>query len=77
MPMESSEVKELIKSAIPDAEVTIKDLTGDGNHYSAHVISSAFKNKSRVLQHQLVYSAFNGRMGNALHAFALTTATKD
>ncbi|MEM7751223.1 MAG: BolA family transcriptional regulator [Pseudomonadota bacterium] len=77
MPMEAGEIEKLIKESMPDAEVTIKDLAGDGDHYSAHVVSSAFKGKSRVQQHQLVYQALGGRMGDVLHALALTTAAKD
>ncbi|MEM8974320.1 MAG: BolA family transcriptional regulator [Pseudomonadota bacterium] len=77
MPMEAGEIEKLIKESMPDAEVTIKDLAGDGDHYSAHVVSSAFKGKSRVQQHQLVYQALGGRMGDGLHALALTTAAKD
>ena len=77
MPMEAGEIEKLIKEAMPDAEVTIKDLAGDGDHYSAHVVSSTFQGKSRVQQHQLVYQALGGRMGDVLHALALTTAAKD
>jgi stress-induced morphogen len=67
----------LIKSSIPDAQVTIRDLAGDGDHYSATVISASFKGKSRVQQHQLVYSALQGRMGGLLHALALQTGIPD
>ena len=77
MPMDASEIEKLIKDAIPDAEITIKDLAGDGDHYAAHVVSSAFKGKTRVQQHQLVYQALGGRMGDVLHALALTTTAKD
>ena len=77
MPMEAGEIEKLIKEAMPDAEVTIKDLAGDGDHYSAHVVSSVFQGKSRVQQHQLVYQALGGRIGDVLHALALTTAAKD
>ena len=77
MPMEAGEIEKLIKEAMPDAEVTIKDLAGDGDHYSAHAVSSEFNGKSRVQQHQLVYQALGGRMGDVLHALALTTAAKD
>ncbi len=73
MPMEPREIESMIKAAIPDAAVEIKDLAGDGDHYAATVISPAFKGKSRVQQHQLVYSALQGRMGGVLHALALTT----
>ncbi len=77
MPMDAGEIEKLIKAALPDADITIKDLAGDGDHYAAHVISRAFKGKSRVQQHQLVYQALGGRMGGVLHALALTTAVKD
>ena len=64
----------LIKEGIPDAEVRIEDLRGDGDHYAAYVVSAAFAGKSRVQQHQMVYQALQGRMGNELHALALQTA---
>ncbi len=73
MAMDASEIERLIKAAIPDAEVTIEDLAGDGNHYAAHVVSSTFKGRTRVQQHQMVYDALKGRMGEALHALALQT----
>jgi stress-induced morphogen len=73
MPMDAREIEGMIKAAIPDAAVEIKDLAGDGDHYAATVISAAFRGKSRVQQHQMVYSALQGRMGGALHALALTT----
>ena len=63
----------LILAGLPDAEVTIEDLAGDGNHYRAHVVAPAFRGKSRVQQHQMVYKALQGRMGNELHALALQT----
>ena len=59
---------------MPDAEVTIKDLAGDGDHYAASIVSEAFRGKSRVQQHQMVYQALQGQMGDVLHALALTTA---
>ena len=77
MPMDPGEIENLIKEAIPDAEVTITDLVGDRDHYAATVTSSAFKGKSRVQQHQLVYQALGGRMGDVLHALSLTTTAKD
>jgi stress-induced morphogen len=77
MAMNAHEIERLIKAAFPDAEVTIKDLAGDGDHFAAHVVSAAFKGKTRVQQHQLVYEALGGRMGGTLHALALTTAPKD
>jgi len=71
--MQAAEIEALIKEALPDAQVSIKDLAGDGDHYSATVRSTAFKGKTRVQQHQMVYGALQGRMGGALHALALTT----
>ena len=64
----------MIKAALPDAQVTIEDLAGDGDHYAATVVSEAFKGKSRVQQHQIVYAALRGRMGGELHALALQTS---
>jgi stress-induced morphogen len=77
MPMSSSEIERFIKEALPDAEVVINDLRGDGDHYAAFVKSAEFKGKSRVQQHQMVYQALQGRMGGELHALALQTATPD
>ena len=77
MPMDAREIETLIKTALPDALVEIKDLAGDGDHYAATVTSAAFRGKSRVQQHQLVYAALQGRMGGALHALALTTVAAD
>jgi stress-induced morphogen len=74
MPMDPAEIETLIKASIPDAQVTIEDLRGDGDHYAAYVISTAFKGKSRVQQHQMVYQALQGRMGTELHALALQTS---
>ena len=74
MPMSASEIEALIKAALPDAEVTIEDLAGDGDHYAASVVSERFRGLSRVRQHQLVYAALSGRMGGALHALALQTS---
>ena len=64
----------LIREALPDAQVRIEDLRGDGDHYSATVVSAAFRGKTRVQQHQMVYAALKGRMGNELHAMALQTS---
>ena len=75
MPMEPAEIETLIKASIPDAQVTIEDLRGDGDHYAAYVVSDAFKGKSRVQQHQMVYQALQGRMGTELHALALQTSS--
>jgi len=77
MPMDARDIESMIKAAIPDAEVTIRDLAGDGDHYAATVISSAFKGKNRVQQHQMVYAALKGRMGGDLHALALQTAAPE
>ncbi len=74
MAMPAAEIESLIQTALPDAQVTITDLAGDGDHYAAHVVSSAFVGKSRVAQHKLVYEALGGRMGGVLHALQLTTA---
>jgi len=71
--MKQDELEQLIRQAFPDAAIEIRDLAGDGDHYAAHVVSSAFKGKSRVQQHQMVYSALKGQMGDVLHALALTT----
>jgi stress-induced morphogen len=77
MAMQASDIERLIKESLPDAVVKIQDLAGDGDHYSATVVSSAFKGKSRVQQHQLVYAALKGRMGGELHALALTTSAPE
>ncbi|MGL4489967.1 MAG: BolA/IbaG family iron-sulfur metabolism protein [Rhizobiaceae bacterium] len=74
MPMEANEIAKLIKDAIPDATVTIRDLAGDGDHYAAEVVAESFRGKSRVQQHQLVYAALKGNMGGVLHALALQTS---
>lgn len=75
MAMTAPDIERFIKDALPDALVEIKDLAGDGNHYAAMVKSAAFKGKSRVQQHQMVYAALKGNMGGVLHALALTTST--
>ncbi len=77
MAMDSGQIERLIKEAIPDAEVRIEDLRGDGDHYAAYVASAAFKGKTRVEQHQMVYQALRGKMGSELHALALQTAVAD
>lgn len=77
MAMDATEIERLIREAIPDAAVTIEDLRGDGDHYAAHVVSSAFQGRTRVQQHQMVYQALRGRMGGALHALALQTSVPD
>ena len=73
MPMSAGEIEQMIRSALPDADVRIEDLRGDGDHYAAHIVSEAFRGKSRVAQHQLVYAALQGRMGTELHALSLQT----
>lgn len=77
MAMNADEIERRIKDALPDAVVTIKDLAGDGDHYSALVMSEAFRGKSRLQQHQMVYAALKGSMGGELHALALQTVTPD
>jgi stress-induced morphogen len=74
MAMAAEQIERLIREAIPDAEVTITDLAGDGDHYSARVVSASFAGLDRVRQHQRVYAALGGRMGQELHALQLTTA---
>jgi stress-induced morphogen len=74
VPMRATEIERLIKAAFPDADVTIVDLRGDGDHYSARVVSPAFAGLSRIRQHQMVYAALGGRVGGELHALQLQTA---
>ncbi len=76
MAMDAAEIEKMIKAALPDAQVTIRDLAGDGDHYSAEVISASFQGKSRVQQHQIVYAALKGKMGGVLHALALQTSVQ-
>lgn len=73
MAMHANDIEKLITAAFPDAVVTITDLAGDGDHYAAHVVSEAFRGKTRIAQHKAVYAALGGRMGNELHALQLTT----
>ena len=77
MAIDLGELERLIRAGIPDAEVSIEDLRGDGDHYAANVVSAAFKGKSRVQQHQMVYAALKGRMGGELHALALQTSAPE
>lgn len=77
MAMDPAEIVRLIKDGIPDSTVEIQDLRGDGDHYAAYVVSPAFVGKSRIQQHQMVYRALQGRMGNELHALALQTAAPE
>jgi stress-induced morphogen len=72
--MTAAEIEEMIRAGIPDAVVTIEDLAGDGDHYACTVVSESFRGRSRVQQHQIVYAALQGRMGQELHALALQTA---
>ncbi|RVT40674.1 BolA family protein [Sphingobium algorifonticola] len=74
MPMAADDIIAMIRDAIPDAQVEITDLAGDGDHYAAKVVSGSFRGMSRVKQHQAVYAALGGRMGGVLHALQLTTA---
>ena len=73
MPLEKKIIEELIKSSIPDAKVIIEDLRGDGDHYSATVISKTFDGKSKIEQHKMVYNSLEGKMGKELHALMLRT----
>ena len=77
MAMSAMEIERLIKEGLPDAKVEIRDMAGDGDHYAAVVISPSFKGKSRVQQHQMVYTALQGKMGGELHALALQTSAPD
>jgi stress-induced morphogen len=74
MPMNARDIETMIRQAIPDAVVTIRDLAGDGDHYAAEVVAESFRGKSRVQQHQMVYQALQGNMGGVLHALALQTS---
>ena len=77
MPMTAGQLEQMIRTALPDAKVDITDLRGDGDHFAAHVVSKAFVGKTRVQQHQMVYDALGGGMGDALHALALQTSVPD
>ena len=77
MPMAAADIEAMILAAFPDAQVEITDLAGDGDHYAARVVSTAFRGLPRVRQHQAVYAALGGRMGGELHALQLTTAVPD
>ena len=76
MAMTKEEIKVLIKESIPDALITIEDLRGDGDHYSATVISKSFQGKSKIMQHKMIYDSLKGKMGNELHALMLKTKTE-
>jgi stress-induced morphogen len=76
MPMAAEEIVALIKQGIPDAEVEMRDLAGDGDHWEATVVSAAFAGQTKIKQHQMVYAALGGRMGGVLHALKLTTMAR-
>jgi stress-induced morphogen len=75
--MSAGEIETLIRAALPDAQVNVEDLAGDGDHYAAQIVSESFRGRSRIQQHQMVFQALGGRMGGALHALALKTAVPD
>ena len=77
MGMKAAEIEGFLKAAFPDADIEMRDLAGDDNHWAATVKSAAFKGKTRVAQHQMVYAALKGNMGGVLHALQLTTLVKD
>ena len=77
MAMAAGEIERLIKDALPDADIRIEDLRGDGDHYAAYVVSEQFRGKTRVQQHQMIYAALQGRMGGELHALALQTSAPE
>jgi stress-induced morphogen len=77
MAMSAGDIETMIRTALPDARVTVEDLAGDGDHYAARVISEQFRGRSRVQQHQLIYAALQGRMGGELHALALQTSAPE
>ncbi|MFH1804892.1 MAG: BolA family transcriptional regulator [Pseudomonadota bacterium] len=77
MAMEAHEIEEMIKEALPDAQIRIEDLRGDGDHYAAMIVSESFRGKTRVVQHQMVYAALKGKMGGELHALALQTSAPE
>jgi stress-induced morphogen len=74
MPMSQTDLEAALAEGFPDAEITVEDLAGDGDHYRARIVSAAFQGLPRVKQHQLVYAALKGKMGGELHALALETA---
>lgn len=77
MAMDAHDIERMIREAIPDAKVTIRDLAGDGDHYAAEVVAESFRGKSRVQQHKMVYDALQGNMGGVLHALALQTSVPE
>ena len=77
MAMDLKEIENLIREALPDATIDIQDLAGDGNHYSATIVSSQFSGKNKIEQHKMVYNSLKGKMGNELHALAIKTKEKN
>ena len=77
MVMTAGDIEALIKTALPDAKIVIRDLAGDGDHYAAEVVSETFRGKTRVEQHKIVYDSLQGKMGGVLHALALQTSAPD
>ncbi|MEX0628364.1 MAG: BolA family transcriptional regulator [Cucumibacter sp.] len=77
MAMDAAEIERLIRVALPDAKIDIRDTAGDGEHFAAHIVSEVFRGKSRVEQHQMVYKALGGKMGGELHALALQTSAPE
>ena len=77
MAVDLKEIEKLIREALPDATIDIQDLAGDGNHYSATIVSSQFSGKSKIEQHKMVYNSLKGKMGNELHALAIKTKEKN
>jgi stress-induced morphogen len=77
MAMSGAEIETLIRAALPDAQVSVEDLAGDGDHYAAQIVSESFRGRSRIQQHQMVFAALGGRMGGVLHALALKTSVPD
>ena len=77
MAMTAAEIESLIRTALPDAQVSVEDLAGDGDHYAAQIVSESFRGRSRIQQHQMVFQALGGRMGGVLHALALKTSAPD
>lgn len=77
MPMNAEDIETMIREALPDADVKITDLRGDGDHYAAYIVSPSFEGKTRIQQHQIVYKALKGKMGEELHALALQTAVPE
>ncbi len=77
MAMSATEIETLIRTALPDADVHVEDLAGDGDHYAARIVSESFRGRSRIQQHQMIHQALGGRMGGVLHALALQTSVPE